>query len=175
MFVLEFIKEKVSDCLHQGSESSCSRKRSSASSFEVRSSAGFRARKHLLNHVDQKVYQALQIALGQTCAICPRVRVTDIVWLVDAAHQMNDVVSIDRKCVSFLLCRLSDMKPRFVIQMMDGDSSMARQSNPVDRAIRAAGIRIIHLNPDGLTVEHLVSRLRSAIDETPSRTDPRIA
>lgn len=91
----------------------------------------YRQRDDFLSTGELVFYQALRQAVGDKAAICPKVRVADIVFVPKNSKTWQTFQNkIDRKHIDFLLCDPTTMKILFGVEL--DDASHQRQDR-IDR------------------------------------------
>ena len=127
----------------------------------ITSATCFSLRDKFLTPSEVRLYRWLLDAADGKAAIFPKVRVTDILKVIDAPHHMDEAVSIDRRSVSFLVCDLKTMKPLIAVDA-EGSRSRSTSFPAVSRAFRGAGLPVASLSEtsldDELSCRKLVQR-----------------
>ena len=108
----------------------------------------FRLRDHFLSPAELSFFHVLQGVVRQRCYIATKVRISDLLYVVQRRNNMQHANRIDRKHVDFVLCDPNTMQPRLIIEL--DDSSHARKDRSdrdaiVDAAFAAAGMRVLHV------------------------------
>ncbi|GAB4440645.1 MAG: hypothetical protein Kow00120_08870 [Anaerolineae bacterium] len=99
---------------------------------------------HFLNSAELSFYSVLKRAVGDQVAICPKVRLGDIVHTND----LSTLNRINRKHVDYLLCDAASMRPLVGIELDDSSherSDRKQRDEIVDGAFKAAGLPLRHM------------------------------
>jgi len=120
----------------------------------------FVMRDRFLSDAEAKLLGLLSAAVGGQAIICPKVRVADVLGVMDASRNMDHAIAIDRKSVSFLLCDLETMRPRVAITALDASAQKnMRRAGVVEHAFFAAGLPVVLVSPDECEVDELSAQL----------------
>jgi hypothetical protein len=106
----------------------------------------YRKRDDFLSAAEISFYHVLRHAVGDRFVICPKVRIADVIFVVDRRRQMTHVNRIDRKHVDFLLCDPDTMVPQVAIELDDASHVREeRQSRDdlVDTVFAASGLPLL--------------------------------
>lgn len=127
----------------------------------------YRARDRFLSPAELMFFRVLREALGPEWAICPKVRLGDLICVSGTSKSQAFRNRIDRKHIDFVLCDASTMTPRLLIEL--DDSSHSRQDRAErDRFVNAA------LDAAGLPIEHIRVQRNYALDDLRSRIAARL-
>lgn len=108
----------------------------------------FRRRPRLLSQVESEFFDTLEKVIGDVAVICPKTRVTEVLYVRDGAKHIDDAVRIDRKTIDFLICDRKSFEPRLAIQVdwWDEDQQRYRSRDQfVDRALVTAQLPVLHI------------------------------
>ncbi len=108
----------------------------------------YRLRDHFLSPAELSFFQVLRVATSDRFHICSKVRISDLLYVVDRRKNISHANRIDRKHVDFVLCTPNSMVPRLVIEL--DDSTHQRKDRKardllVDRAFAVAELPILHV------------------------------
>ena len=132
----------------------------------------FVMRDRFLSEHESLLLRTLTQAVAGQAVICPKVRVADVLAVLDASDNMEDAIAIDRKSVSFLLCDIDDMKPIAAISVLQSRVRIGSHvGGVVERAFCAAGIPVVFVSPNECTVQDLKAQLAKILRTAePSRS-----
>ena len=120
----------------------------------------FVARESFLSKDEIYSLRVLDEAVGEHAIVCPKVRVADVLSVVNAAANMEDAIAIDRKSVGFLLCDRESMQPVVAVSILQaGEVLQQRLAGKVEQAFCAAGIPVIFVAPQECSVDDLRAQL----------------
>jgi very-short-patch-repair endonuclease len=135
----------------------------------------YRMRDDFLSPAERSFLGVLQQAVGDSAVICPKVRLADLLFVVDWQQNRAAANRIDRKHVDFVLCDPDRLQPQCAIELDDKSHQRANRQERdefVERALAAAGLPLVrvkaqaHYNVRALADE-LRPHLKSA-DRQPS-------
>jgi len=101
-----------------------------------------------LSPAELSFYHVLRSILSPELVICPKVRLSDILFTRRPHENQAARNRLNQKHVDFLICDALTMTPRWVIELDDSSHERAdRQERDafVDEAMRVAGLPIIHI------------------------------
>ena len=126
----------------------------------------FIQRESFLSKDEIHLLRVLNKAVGDHALVCPKVRVADVLAVVNAAANMEDAIAIDRKSIGFLLCDLAAMQPIAAVSILQGGELLQqRLTGKVEQAFCAAGIPVIFVSPQECSVEDLRAQLLPLLGE----------
>jgi hypothetical protein len=105
-------------------------------------------RDHFLSAAEISFYHVLHTAIGDRTVICPKVRMTDILYVSNRRENYSYVGKISQKHVDFLLCDPKSMKPILAIELDDSShkrTDRAERDAFVNRAFETAGLPLIRI------------------------------
>lgn len=127
----------------------------------------FVKRDQFLSGDELNLLRSLTRAVGRHAVICPKVRVADVLAVLNASTNLDDAITIDRKSVGFLLCDTETMKPSVAVSLLrDGDSLQPRLVGKVERALCAAGIPVVFVSPEECSVGDLRDQILPMLVES---------
>lgn len=103
---------------------------------------------YLLSRAELSFYHVLRTALNDQLVICPKVRMTDVLYVKNRRENFNFVGKIAQKHIDFLLCDPKQMRPVVALELDDRSHERSdRQERDafVDRAFAEAGLPILHI------------------------------
>lgn len=108
----------------------------------------YKLRDDFLSQIEFTFYKALVASVGPQVIICPKVGLSDILFVTRPSENYGYVNRIARKHVDFVLCDSISMKPILAIEL--DDSSHDRPSRRerdvfVDKALEAANLPILRI------------------------------
>src|SRR5579859_533558 len=108
--------------------------------------APYRLRDDFLSQSEISFYRVLKSVVGETAAICPKVRLADLFFLARPDENLAHFNRINAKHIDFLLCEPKTMKPLMGIEL--DDSSHSRDSRKqrdafVDQTFETAGLPLL--------------------------------
>lgn len=120
----------------------------------------YRLRDNFLSAAELSFFHVLRGVVGERFHITTKVRISDLLYVVQRRSNIGYANKIDRKHVDFVLCEPKTMQPTLVIEL--DDSSHARKDRSdrddlVDAAFAAAGFPVLHVparkaySPDEIT------------------------
>ncbi|MBA4020266.1 MAG: topoisomerase [Pirellula sp.] len=108
----------------------------------------FRRRDDFLSPAERSLFGVLCHVLGSNAVICPKVRVADLIFVVDRRSNQGHANKIDRKHVDFVICTTDTVTPRVIIELDDSSHSRADRAERdefVDAAFQAAGLPVVRI------------------------------
>lgn len=108
----------------------------------------FRRRDDFLSPAERSLFGVLCQVMGSTAVICPKVRVADLIFVVDRRSNQGHANKIDRKHVDFVICTTDTVTPRVVIELDDSShfrADRAERDEFVDAAFQAAGLPVVRI------------------------------
>jgi hypothetical protein len=103
----------------------------------------YRQRDDFLSPAEFSFYHALKLSVGDRAAICPKVNLADIVFVVDRDKNFPFVGRINQKHIDFVVCDPRTMRPLLGIELDDRSHERGvRQERDafVDEVFRTAGL-----------------------------------
>ena len=127
----------------------------------------YRARDNLLSPAELSFFHVLRQVTSGQFYVCVKVRIGDLLFVVDRRNNLAHANRIERKHVDFVLCDPKTMEPKLVVEL--DDSSHQRKDRQdrdelVDAAFAAAGLPILHVRcARNYVAEQLGHQIQSAI------------
>lgn len=106
----------------------------------------YRLRDDFLSHAERSFYGVLVSVVADQAVICPKVRLSDVLYVVNRRDNVGHANRIDRKHVDFLLCRPDTMQPILAVELDDSSHNRPDREERdalVDAAFQAAGLQLI--------------------------------
>ena len=103
---------------------------------------------NFLSPAELAFFQVLYSAASSHFYVCTKVRISDLVYVVNRRKNIGHANRIDQKHVDFVLCDPTTMDPRLAVEL--DDSSHQRKDRRerdelVDSVFEAAGLPILHV------------------------------
>ena len=141
----------------------------------------FRQRDNFLPAAELSFFHVLKQVTGSHFHVCAKVRISDLLYVVQRRSNMGHANRIDRKHVDFVLCDPKTMQPALIIEL--DDSSHQRKDRQerdqlVDAAFAAAELTILHVPCQrNYAPEELKQQIRDALDsaQTSDESPPPVA
>ncbi len=130
----------------------------------------YRLRDNFLSVAELSFFHVLQSVAGERFHITTKVRISDLLYVVQRRTNMKYANKIDRKHVDFVLCEPKTMQPQLVIEL--DDSSHARKDRSdrddlVDAAFAAAGFPVLHVTAKkAYSPDEIAQQIGEAMKET---------
>jgi len=108
----------------------------------------YRVRDEFLSPAETSFYHVLSSVVGKQVAICPKVRLADIFFVIRPDKNLSHFNRISQRHVDFLLCERGSMRPILCIELDDSSHSRSgrkARDEFVDRAFEAAGLPLLHI------------------------------
>jgi very-short-patch-repair endonuclease len=108
----------------------------------------YRQRDNFLSAAELNFFHVLNRVAGNHFHVCTKVRISDLLYVVQRRSNMGHANRIDRKHVDFVLCDPKTMQPALVIELDDASHQRKdRQDRDklVDGAFTTAGMSILHV------------------------------
>jgi len=109
----------------------------------------YRIKDRFLTDAERSFYHVLRTAAGADLAICPMVRLADVLSITARKREFWSALNkISAKHVDFLLCDARTMKPVLAIELDDAShrrSDRASRDEFLDAACEAAGLPVLHV------------------------------
>lgn len=108
----------------------------------------YRLRDDFLSPAEYSFYRVLLQAAGTRAVICPKVRLSDLIFVAGGEGQQKYRNQIDRKHLDFVLCDPERMRPWCGVELDDRshDRRDRRERDElVDRAMAAAGLPLVRV------------------------------
>lgn len=123
-------------------------------------------RKYLLSQAEQSFYHTLAEILNSHYIICPKVRISDILYVdkKKATKTYTFLNKITSKHIDFLLCDPRSVTPLLAIEL--DDKSHEREDRQkrdffIDKAFADAGMPLVHIKAQrGYNRDELIATLR---------------
>lgn len=146
--------------------------------YSVRVGANpFRLRGQFLNAHEFALLSRLMMAVSPHALVFPKVRVSDVLSIIDATRNMDDALAIDRKRVDFLLCDMETVQPRAAIYIAPECRGERRVIfSKVEKAMRAAKLPVIHIEQPACSIDDLRKTILPFVQSrSDSRDRPRVS
>lgn len=142
-----------------------------------------RTRDDFLSPAEFSFFHVLCQAVGDRAYVCAKIRVADILFVVDRRQNMGDANRIAQKHVDFLLCDPATMKPLAAVELDDSShrrDDRAERDAFLDRAFEAAALPLLHVKAKRAysvdeVAELVSSHLNTPITTKPEQTTPQDA
>ena len=103
---------------------------------------------NFLSPAELAFFQVLRNAVSSHFYVCTKVRISDLVHVVNRRNNMGHANRIDRKHVDFVLCDPTSMTPQLVVEL-DNSSHQRKDRRErdelVDSVFAAAGLPMLHV------------------------------
>ncbi|MFK8113747.1 MAG: DUF2726 domain-containing protein [Rubripirellula sp.] len=118
----------------------------------------FELRNQFLEQPESDLFHHLCEALGDRVIVCPKVRAADVIYMPNAAEQIDQAVRIDRKFIDYLVCDRVTRRPVCAIQL---DRAPQGSKSPVydqflEGALKTAGLSVLHLRTDRAPSQQMI-------------------
>lgn len=127
----------------------------------------YRRRDSFLSAAELNFFHALQLVVGKHFHLCAKVRIGDLLYVVNRNQNLGHANRIERKHVDFVLCDPTSMQPKLVIELDDASHQRPdRQDRDrlVDSAFAAANFPILHVRCQSqYSPEELKQQIRAAL------------
>jgi hypothetical protein len=110
--------------------------------------APYRLRDDFLSPAEHSFYQVIRPMMGDYFAICPKVNLGDLVFVVNLKDNFAARNRINRKHIDFLVCERKTMQPKFAIELDDSSHSRrnrAERDDFVDEVFAQAGLPLVRV------------------------------
>lgn len=128
----------------------------------------YRRRDDFLSAAELKFFHFLRQVVGQHFHVCAKVRIGDLLYVVNRNKNMGHANRIERKHVDFVLCDPASMQPKLVIELDDSSHQRPdRQERDrlVDAAFSAASFPILHVRcRSQYSPDELSQQIREALN-----------
>lgn len=128
----------------------------------------YRKRERFLSPAELSFYRVLREAAGPEWAVCPKVRLGDLIGVTGTSNSQAFRNRIERKHIDFVLCDAPTMTPRVLVELDDSSHSRPDRVER-DKFVDAA------LNAAGLPIERFRVQRNYAIDDVRSRIAARMS
>lgn len=108
----------------------------------------YRLRDDFLSPAELSFYRVLVTVLGATATVCPKVNLSDILFVARPNENQGARGRISQKHVDFLICDSATMRPRLGLELDDSSHQRAdRQARDefVDAVFAAASLPLVHV------------------------------
>ena len=108
----------------------------------------FRVRDNFLSAAEVSFYHVLKSAIGNEFTICPKVRLTDIFYVIRPNENRAAFNSTNQKHVDFLLCDAKSMKPVLGIELDDSShnrDARKQRDDLVNAIFKVAKLPMLHI------------------------------
>ena len=103
---------------------------------------------NFLSPAELAFFQVLRNAVSSHFYVCTKVRISDLVHVVNRRNNMGHANRIDRKHVDFVLCDPTTMTPRLVVELDDSShqrKDRVERDKLVDSVFEAAELPVLHV------------------------------
>lgn len=136
----------------------------------------YRQRDHFLSAAELSFFHVLNQVTASHFHVCTKVRISDLLYVVNRRENLGHANRIDRKHVDFVLCNPKTMQPILVVELDDASHQRRdRQERDalVDAAFLAADLPILHVPcRSNYDPENLKQQIRSVLSLTATATLP---
>lgn len=136
----------------------------------------YRQKDNFLSPAEISFFQVLRRVAGDPNHVCAKVRISDLLYVVDRRNNTRHANRIDRKHVDFVICDSRTMQPQLVVELDDSShkrKDRADRDELVDAAFAAAGLPILHVPAQrSYSPEHLSQQIRSVMRSVSPSSDP---
>lgn len=136
--------------------------------------ARFGHKASILTQAEGRLYRSLLLAAGDSYAVMAKVRLWDIIWLVNEPPERKQHLNrLSCRHVDFLLCEPHTLRPRLGIELDDA-SHMKPEAIAADRykdeLFFAAGLPLLRLNHPNLPPPRLRETIKRVLDDWQQET-----
>lgn len=128
----------------------------------------YRLRDHFLTEEEDRLRHRLCEAVGERAIVCPKTRVSDVLWIPQAHQHLGDAVRIDRKFIDFLICDRISSRPVCAVQLDRWREDAAKyqlRDEFLERVLAAAGLAVLHVQAQRIpTVTQFRQRITPLIE-----------
>ena len=128
----------------------------------------YRQRDAFLSAAELDFFHVLKQVAGQHFHVCAKVRISDLLYVVNRNKNMGQANRINQKHVDFVLCDPGSMKPKLVVELDDSSHQRAdrqKRDQLVDSAFAVAGLPILHvICRRQYQAEDLKEKIRAALN-----------
>ena len=133
--------------------------------------AQFGRKASILTQPEQRTYKSLLLAAGNQYQVMSKVRLWDIIWLINEPPERKQHLSrLSCRHVDFLLCEPTTLKPLVAIEL-DDRSHQTPYAIEADRykdeLFAAAGLPLLRLKQPDISPRRLRERIGQALEENP--------
>lgn len=125
---------------------------------------------------EEHLYQLLSAAAGDKAFVYTKIRVLNVLRIVDASNHLETAIRLDRKYIDFLVCERSTRRPICAVQFDQWNESSGeyqQRDTYLEKAIDAAGLKVIHLRSNKLPPQEMLrQRLAALLDQDSRRKKP---
>lgn len=130
--------------------------------------AQFGRKASILTRNEQKLYRTLLLALHSEYQVMAKVRLWDILWLINEPPERKQHLSrLSCRHVDFLLCEPLTLKPLLAIELDDAShrTTYAEENDRYKNELfQAAGLPLLRLPHSDVPAQQLKQRITSAIE-----------
>ena len=115
---------------------------------QVTEALPFRIRDDFLSPAEKTFYDVLCQAVSGRAIICPKVRLSDVFFIVERFQHLGLANKLDRKHIDFLLCSIDTVRPIVAIELDDRSHLRADRRERdafVDQVFVAAGLSLVRI------------------------------
>ena len=108
----------------------------------------YRQRDNFLSPAELSFFHVLRQVAANHFHVCAKVRVSDLLYVVQRRSNMGHANRIDRKHVDFVLCNPKTMQPALVVELDDSThqrKDRQERDELIDAAFAAAELPILHV------------------------------
>lgn len=136
----------------------------------------YRLRDNFLSAAELSFFHVLRSAIKDQYIVTTKVRVSDLLYVVQRRSNMKHANKIDRKHVDFVLCDPRTMQPQLVIELDDSSHARLDRSDRdalVDAAFAAAEFPILHVPAQrAYSPEDIMRQIAGKIVKRSTERDP---
>jgi len=126
----------------------------------------YRLREQFMSTPELALHKALQNMVGSNYAICPKVALNDIFYIVRPNENVHFFNKIFRKHVDFLLCEPSALKPAVGVELVKpiAKSETREADQFMEDLFLSAGLPLVHVpSNEKYVMDDLVELFRFAV------------
>jgi hypothetical protein len=108
----------------------------------------YRLREDFLSPTELSYYQILNSVLGSKAAVCAKVRLADLLYVMRGEKRRSHLNRIISKHIDFLICEVSTMKPVLAIELDDSSHGKKRRKARdefLNQAMDASGLPLLRV------------------------------
>ena len=127
----------------------------------------YRLRDEFLSAAELSFFHVLRTTVDGQFAICPKVRIADLLYVVNRKENMAYANRINQRHVDFVLCEPDTLQPMLIIELDDSSHSKSdriKRDKQNDEAFLTAGLPILHVIAQrGYIPEQLKQQIESSL------------
>ena len=129
----------------------------------------YRLRDQFLTPAEDRLMRRLDEAIGEFGIVCPKPRLSDVLYIPQAHLHVGDAVRMDRKTVDFLICSRSTRHPVCALQLdvwLEAEAKYQQRDEFLELALSSAGLSVLHIRSDQIpTVAEIWEHIIPLVDE----------